>query len=109
MSAPSPSSTNTVPQLQTEGEGAATYTLEILVQLSGVTPDALAQYQQEGLVAPIGDPSLDGPSFDDDALRTLRRIEHLRMAYGMTLPGIRLMLKLLDETERLHLELRALR
>lgn len=92
-----------------EPEEAAVYTLDIIVQLSGVPRETVRAYQQEGLISPAQDPDADSPCFDDEALRTLRRIEHLKADYGMSLPGIRLMLHLLAETERLEAELRAQR
>ncbi|MBL9171147.1 MAG: MerR family transcriptional regulator [Verrucomicrobiales bacterium] len=90
-------------------EPETVYTVELMVQLTGVSDDMLRCYQLEGLISPTNGPTADRPSFDDETLRTLRRIEHLKTAYGMSLPGIRLLLHLQAETERLQAELRAQR
>ena len=44
--------------------------------------------------------------FNDEAIRILRRIEYLRTAYGLNLIGIKLIMDLLTEVERLREELR---
>lgn len=92
-----------------EPDAEGVYTLDIIVQLSGVSSETVLAYQEQGLIAHTELPNADSPRFDDETLRTLRRIEHLKACYGMGLPGIRLMLRLLQETERLEAELRAQR
>lgn len=95
--------------IEPEAEAEAIYTLDIIVQLSGVASETVRAYQEEGLIAPPELPNPDSQRFDDETLRTLRQIEHLKACYGMSLPGIRLLLRLLQETERLEAELRAQR
>lgn len=92
-----------------EPEAETVYTLDIIVQLTGVSSETVRTYQEEGLISPATGPSEARPCFDEEALRTLRRIEHLKAAYGMNLAGIRLLLRLLSETERLQAQLRAQR
>lgn len=85
----------------------AVYTLELLVKLTGIASPTILHYQELGLIARIA-PSGRGVSrFNDEALRALRRIEHLRIRYGMNLHGLKLTLKLLDEVERLRDHLRS--
>ena len=60
--------------------------------LSGTRPDPAAR-----------------PAFDDEAVHTLRRIDHLRSTCEANLSGLKLILDLLDEVERLQTELRAKR
>jgi len=74
-----------------------TYTLEVLAQLTGLSTQVLVSFQEHGIIQ---------PQYDDDTVRRLRRIEHLRESCEMNLEGLRLMACLLDEVERLREELR---
>ena len=74
-----------------------TYTLEVLAQMTGLSTQVLVSYQEHGIIQ---------PQYDDDTVRRLRRIEHLRESCEMNLEGMRLMSRLLDEVERLREELR---
>ena len=47
--------------------------------------------------------------FTEEAIYTIRRIEHLRTVHGLDLAWLKTMFDLLDEVERLHAELRFLR
>jgi hypothetical protein len=47
--------------------------------------------------------------FSEEAVYTVRRIEHLRTVRGLDLPWIKAMFDLLDEVEHLRAELRFLR
>jgi DNA-binding transcriptional MerR regulator len=74
-----------------------TYTLEVLAQMTGLSTQVLVSYQEHGIIQ---------PQYDDDTVRRLRRIEHLRESCEMNLEGMRLMSRLLDEVEHLREELR---
>ncbi len=76
------------------------YTLEVLAEVSGVATQTIVEYQECGLIH---------PDFDDETVRLVRRLEHLRETCGMNLRGLKLMTNLLDELERLRAELRARR
>ncbi len=81
------------------------YTLDIVAELTGVSTTTILHYQEQGLIhpaAPTGD-------FDDETVHTLRRIEHLRSSCEANLTGIRLILELLEEVDRLKTALRARR
>ena len=77
-----------------------TYSLEILAETTGVSTQLIVQYQEHGIIH---------PDFDDDTVRTLRRIEALRESCEMNLRGLKLLTQLLDEVEQLRQELRARR
>ena len=77
-----------------------TYTLEVLAEMTGISSRTLVEYQQHGIIQ---------PQFDDDTVRCLRRIEHVREACGMNLGGLKLMARLLQEIDELRHELRLLR
>ena len=60
----------------------------------------IVQYQEHGIIR---------PDFDDETVRTLRRIEALRETCEMNLRGLKLLTQLLDEIEQLRQELRVRR
>lgn len=74
-----------------------TYTLEVLAEMTGITARTLVEYQEHGIIR---------PQFDDDTVRCLRRIEHLRESCGMNLGGLKLIARLLQEVDELRHELR---
>jgi len=76
------------------------YTLEVLAEITGIESHTLIRYQEHGIIR---------PDFDDDTVRHLRRIEHLRETCEMNLEGVKLLTELLDEVERLREELRTRR
>lgn len=76
------------------------YSLEILAEESGTSTQVIVQYQEHGILR---------PQYDEDTVRDLRRIEHLRETYELNLGGLRLLTQLLDEVEQLRQELRARR
>jgi len=92
-----------------EPDPGLVYSIEMAARMSRVPRRRIAVYYRYGLVSPVMDPSSSGWYFNDDAIRALRRIEYLRMAYGMGLPAIRMVLDLAGEVERLQEELRFLR
>jgi DNA-binding transcriptional MerR regulator len=81
----------------------AGYTLEILAEITGVSTQTIVHYQEHGIMRHRG------PQFDDEAVRALRRIEHLRETCELNLSGLKLLASLLEEVEQLRDELRALR
>jgi DNA-binding transcriptional MerR regulator len=76
------------------------YSLEILAEESGTSTQVIVQYQEHGILR---------PQYDEDTVRDLRRIEHLRETYELNLSGLKLLTQLLDEVEQLRQELRARR
>jgi DNA-binding transcriptional MerR regulator len=83
----------------------APYSLEFIAELTGLSSRTILQYREEGLLAPVPESTPDSPFFDDEALRTLRRIEHLRSSCDASLPTLKLIFRLLDEVERLRSQL----
>jgi len=77
-----------------------TYTLAILAEITGVSTQTIVLYQEHGLIR---------PDFDDETVRALRRIEHLRETCELNLAGLKLLTSLLEEVEQLRSELRTLR
>jgi MerR family transcriptional regulator/heat shock protein HspR len=77
----------------------ATYSLEVFARIGGVDEETILRYRERGFIRPL---PTDGERFDDESLRTLRRIEHLRETCGVNDAGLRLILDLLEEIERLR-------
>lgn len=73
------------------------YNLEVLAEVTGVSTRTILEYQECGLIQ---------PQFDDETVRRLRRIEHLRETCEMNLTGLKLMSRLLEEVDQLRAELR---
>ncbi len=65
-------------------------------------------YFKYGLVSPVIDPAYSGWEFDDEAIRTLRRIEHLRVDCGINLTGVKLIMDLSKEVDLLRQTVRFL-
>ena len=80
-------------------EPDSSYTLAVFARISGVDEETILHYQQRGFIRPLPGSTA---RFDDEALRTLRRIEHLRETCGVNDAGLRLILDLLEEIERLQ-------
>ena len=85
------------------------YSIETVVQITQTPRHQIAVYCLHGVISPVTAPERDGWWFDDEAIRVLRRIECLRVDYGMNLAGLRIISELLREVERLREEVRALR
>ncbi len=95
-----PSSENDLPLYDPEEH--STYSLEIVARITGVSSQAILHYQEHGLIRPIEETG----DFDDEAVHTLRQIEHLRQTCEANLSGLKLILNLMDEVDRLKGELR---
>lgn len=84
------------------------YPLDAAARLAEVSRHAILVYAKHGLVAPYIDEA-GAYYFDDEAIRVLRRIQRLHIGYGLNLPGIKMVLELLNEVECLQAEIRFLR
>jgi MerR family transcriptional regulator, heat shock protein HspR len=85
------------------------YTIEMTARLVDVQRHTIAVYYKHGLVSPVVDPACGGYYFNDEAIRTLRRVEHLRTNCGVNLAGIKIIIDLMKRVERLQSEVRFLR
>ena len=79
----------------------AVYTIEAAAQLAGVPRRTILVYCKHRLLSPL-DTEVEGYSFDGDGVRSLRRIEALRKVCGDDFTGIRIILDLTKELERLQ-------
>jgi DNA-binding transcriptional MerR regulator len=86
----------------------AVYTIDLTARLAAVPRHTILVYCKHGLVRPVTDEQ-GAYHFNDDAIRILRQVEHLRVSCGLNLAGIKVALDLLHEVERLQTEIRFLR
>ena len=87
----------------------ALYTIEGAAHLADVSRRTILVYCKHGLISPTRRTADSGYSFDGEAIRALRRINALRAVCGDDLSGIKIILDLMNEVERLHSEVRSLR
>jgi DNA-binding transcriptional MerR regulator len=92
-----PSSDNDLPMYDAGDQ--AIYSLEIVAELTGISSQTIVRYQEQGLIR--------GKELDDETVHTLRRIEHLRCTCETNDSGLKLILGLMDEVDRLKAALRA--
>lgn len=85
------------------------YNLDAAADLASVSRRSILIYCRAGLVRPVFLPPYGVMEFTEEAIRTVRRIEHLRTVHGLDLAWLKTMFDLLDEVERLRAELRFLR
>jgi len=85
------------------------YSLDAAAHLAGVPRRSILIYCRAGLLRPVFQPPYGMMEFTEEAIRTARRIEHLRTVHGIDLPWLKTMFDLLDEVDRLRAELSFLR
>lgn len=91
-----------------EPKPGTAYPIEQLSQLAGISRRRILIYCKERLLVPMANPEVQGYWFDARTLRTLRQIEELRSICGEPLAGVKLILDLMREVQRLRTEMRAL-
>jgi MerR family transcriptional regulator/heat shock protein HspR len=92
-----------------EPDAHTVYTIEATGHIAQVPRRTILLYYKHGLVSPATDPERAGYYFSDEAIRTLRRIEYLRVNYGVNIVGIKMIFLLMKEVERLRAEMRVVR
>jgi DNA-binding transcriptional MerR regulator len=85
------------------------YSLDAAAHLAGVPRRSILIYYRAGLVRPVVQPPYGVMEFTEEAIHTVRQIEHLRTVYDLDLAWLKTMFELLDEVERLRAEVRFLR
>lgn len=90
---------NIAPQRQPD---ESRYDLEVVAELTGIHPQAILDYQEQGLLQTV---EPDG-NYNDESVYTLRLIEQLRSTCEANPSGIKLILELIDEVDCLRSALR---
>ena len=80
----------------------AIYTIDATAHLVGVPRRTILVYCKHQLLSPVINSGDRGYRFDRDGVRALRRIEALRAVCRDDLSGIKIILDLTKELERLH-------
>lgn len=80
----------------------ALFPLEAAAHLARMPRHIVLVCCRRGLVTPHRDTNYGGLYFDQDAVRTLQRIEYLRTSCGINLTGIEIILKLMSDVEELR-------
>ena len=92
-----------------EPDPDAVYTIEAAEHLAHVPRRLIAVFCKYRLVSSVVDPVNNGFYFHEEGIRTLRRIEYLHHTCDINLQGVRIILNLMNEVERLQAEARWLR
>lgn len=87
------------------------YTLQGIAELAGVDSQTVMRYQHSGFIQSVQTAVDDGKErmFDEECLRLIRRIVHLRATYAVNEAGLKLILDLMREVELLQNEQRTSR
>jgi DNA-binding transcriptional MerR regulator len=88
---------------------SALFSLEIAAELTGVHPDMLRYYCRVGLLGADRASLLHEPTFDEEALQEVRRIEHYRRHLAVSRRALPLVCELRREADRRHIEIHFLR
>jgi DNA-binding transcriptional MerR regulator len=81
------------------------YSFEKVASITGVSRTTIIEYCETGLL-PVEVAQVETTEFDDAMINLIRRVEALRTVHGLNHTGIRMILKLTDEVEKLRQELK---
>ena len=84
------------------------FDLRTAAEYTAVDPDGIRAYCREGLIRATRFKEDGEPLFDEDGIYWLRRIQSLRTEMRLEGPGLRIVLDLMQEVERLRQQLRRL-
>jgi len=89
-------------------EDAQVYVISVAAELAGMHPQTLRQYDRLGLVSP-GRARGRGRRYSLRDIATLREVQRLSHDEGVNLAGIKRILELEDQVDRLRQQVEALR
>jgi DNA-binding transcriptional MerR regulator len=90
-------------------KGPAFFSLATAADLTGVHPDMLRYYCRAGLLGAERTEVETAPTFDDEALQEVRRIEYYRRHLEIGRRALPLVCALRRQAERQHIEIHFLR
>jgi DNA-binding transcriptional MerR regulator len=85
-----------------EPDPALVYSIDMVQRLTQMPRRKILIYCRHHLVFPVADPESGGYCFGSEAIRALRWIGYLHGTQGVNLAGIKLILDLADELQRLR-------
>jgi DNA-binding transcriptional MerR regulator len=89
-----------------EPDARTLHTLDSTARMAEVPRHTVLVYIKEGFLSPIKEEG-GGYYFDDEMIRTLRWLGHLHDDHGINRTGIRMIVDLLREVDRLREEVRS--
>ena len=90
-------------------DAPALFSLDAAADLTGVHPEMLRYYCRLGLLGEDRATRANAPTFDEEALREVRRIEHYRRHLAVSRRALPLICELRREAERQDIEIHFLR
>lgn len=81
---------------------SAIYSIDSIAHLAGVPRHTVLLCCRHHLITPIGDPEFGGYRFDVGAIQMLQRVDYLYRECGINFAGIRIIVGLMEEVERLR-------
>lgn len=85
------------------------YSLDVAAQLAGVSRRSILIYCRAGLIQPLFLLPYGAMAFAEEAICAVRRLERMRAVHGIGVVGLKTLLDLVEEVERLRVEVRVLR
>ena len=85
-----------------EPSADALYSIDTIAHLADVPRHLVLLCCRHGVLSPQIDPEYGGYLFDPSTIRTLQRVRYLYSDCGINFAGIRIILGLMDEVERLR-------
>jgi MerR family transcriptional regulator/heat shock protein HspR len=86
------------------GEDRAVYIISVAAELAGVHPQTLRIYERKGLLTPKRTAG-NTRRYSESDIRRLRTIQQLTQERGVNLAGVRLIIELVTESQRLRARL----
>jgi DNA-binding transcriptional MerR regulator len=80
----------------------AVYTIDTIAHLADVPRHLVLLACRHGLIVPLIEPEYGGYRFDVRAIQVLRRIHYLHQDCDINFAGIRIIMGLMEEVERLR-------
>jgi hypothetical protein len=84
----------------------AVYPIDTIAHLAGVSRHTVLLCCRHHLVVPYEDPGYGGFQFSVGAIPTLQRVDYLYRECGINFTGVRIILGLMEEVERMRERLR---
>ena len=85
-----------------EPDPHAVYSIETAANLAQMSRRMILVYCRHGRISPMTEPGNRGYYFSGNAVRTLRRIQNLRIAGGINIAGVKIILNLSNKVEQLR-------
>jgi MerR family transcriptional regulator/heat shock protein HspR len=94
-------------EMRPEEEDRAVYIISVAAELAGVHPQTLRIYERKGLLRPARTAG-NTRRYSDRDIERLRMIQRLTQVEGLNLAGVRMIVEMEDEIERMRQRVSAL-